>query len=142
MADPGQMTLQLERAVKRYRQWFGSYTRSGELKKVQVWLTVKEGCVEFLTLADSLKVKRARRNPRVICFVGSRNGPALAGTAEIVTDQDTLWRVYRAYWKTHPIIMALLPVSLRRQIKAGTRVVIRVRPDEPNPLAGVTAPAS
>ncbi len=33
------MTPELERVVKRYRQWFGSYKRSCELVKVQVWLT-------------------------------------------------------------------------------------------------------
>ena len=44
------MTGELERAVKRNIQWFGSYKRSGELVKVQVWLTVNNGCLEFLTL--------------------------------------------------------------------------------------------
>jgi hypothetical protein len=50
------MTPELERAVKRYRQWFGSYKKSGELIKVQVWLTINNGCIEFLTLDDSYKV--------------------------------------------------------------------------------------
>jgi hypothetical protein len=31
------MTPDLERAVKRYKQWFGSYKKSGELIKVQVF---------------------------------------------------------------------------------------------------------
>ena len=43
------MTPELERAVKRYSQWFGSYKRSGELVRVQVWLTVNNGDIEFLT---------------------------------------------------------------------------------------------
>ena len=59
------MTPELERAVKRYRQWyrqwFGSYKKSGELIQVQVWLTVNNGCIEFLMLDDSYKVKRIRR---------------------------------------------------------------------------------
>ena len=59
------MTSELERAVKRYRQWFGSYKKSGELIKVQVWLTINNGCIEFLTLDDSYKVKRLRRNSQV-----------------------------------------------------------------------------
>ena len=49
------MTPELERAVKRYRQWFGSYKKSGELIKVQVWLTVNNGFIEFLTLDDSFE---------------------------------------------------------------------------------------
>ena len=46
------MTPELERAVERYRQWFGSYKKSGELIKVQVWLIVNKGCIEFLSLDD------------------------------------------------------------------------------------------
>jgi hypothetical protein len=30
------MTPELERALKRHTQWFGSYKASGELKKIQV----------------------------------------------------------------------------------------------------------
>ena len=69
------MKPELERAVKRYKQWFGSYKKSGELVKVQVWLTVKNGYIEFLTLADSYKVKRIRRDPCVICYIGDKEGP-------------------------------------------------------------------
>jgi hypothetical protein len=69
------MTPDLERAVKRYKQWFGSYKKSGELIKVQVWLTVNNGYIEFLTLDDSYKVKRIRRDPRVICYIGDKEGP-------------------------------------------------------------------
>jgi hypothetical protein len=31
------MTLELQIALKRYTQWFGSYKTSGELKKTQAW---------------------------------------------------------------------------------------------------------
>ena len=82
------MTPELERAVKRYRQWFGSYKKSGELIKVQVWLTVNNGCIEFLTLDDSYKVKRIRRNPRAICYIGDKEGPQISGTAEIVMGRN------------------------------------------------------
>jgi hypothetical protein len=34
-------------------QWFGSYKRSGELKKIQVWLIVNQGQIEFLTRGNS-----------------------------------------------------------------------------------------
>jgi hypothetical protein len=93
------MTRELERAIKRYHQWFGSYKKSGELVKVQVWLTLNKGCIEFLTLDDSYKVKRIRRNPRVICYVGAKDGPSVPGTAEIVMGRDPIWRVYRAIGK-------------------------------------------
>ena len=87
------MTPELERAVKRYRQWFGSYKKSGELIKVQVWLTVNNGCIEFLTLDDSYKVKRIRRNPRVVCYTSDKEGPQIPGTAEIVKGRNAIWRV-------------------------------------------------
>jgi hypothetical protein len=135
------MTPELERAVKRYRQWFGSYKKSGELIKVQVWLTVNNGCIEFLTPDDSYKVKRIRRNPRVICYIGDKEGPQIPDTAEIVMGRNAIWRVYRAYWKTHPLTMPLIAFSIRRRIETRKRVLVRVHPDEPNPLAGVTDPA-
>ena len=134
------MTPELERAVERYRQWFGSYKKSGELIKVQVWLTVNNGCIEFLSLDDSYKVKRIRRNPRVICYIGDKEGPPIAATAEIVMGRDALWRVYRAYWKTHPLVMAVIALPIRRRIKTRKQVLIRVRPDEPNLLAAMTDP--
>ena len=87
------MTPELERAVKRYRQWFGSYKKSGELIKVQVWLTVNNGCIEFLTLDDSYKVKRIRRDPRVICYIGDKEGTLTLGTTEIVMGRNAIWRV-------------------------------------------------
>ena len=46
-----------------------------------------EGRIEFTTQTDSYKVKRVRCNPRVVCLIGSKEGPTISGTAEIVTDQ-------------------------------------------------------
>ena len=134
------MTAELERAVRRYKQWFGSYKKSGELKKIQVWLVVNKGRIEFTTQTDSYKVKRVRRNPRVVCFIGSKEGPTISGTAEIVTDKDAVWRGYRANWKIHPLMILFLACGIRRRIKTGRSILIRVHPDEPNPLSGVTDP--
>jgi hypothetical protein len=133
------MTPELER-VERYRQWFGSYKKSGELIKVQVWLTINNGFIEFLSLDDSYKVKCIRRDPRGVCYIGDKDGPCIPGTAEIVMGRDALWRVYRAYWKIHPVVTAVIALPIRRRIKTRKQVLIRVRPDEPNPLAGVTDP--
>ena len=132
------MTPELERALTRHTQWFGSYKKSGELVKVQVWLIVSKGQIEFLTGKNSSKVRRLRRNPRAICYVGSENGPPVAGTAQIVTERADQARVYRAYWKSHPVFM-LLGIGLRVWIEMllGNRVVVRVAPDEPNPLDGL-----
>jgi hypothetical protein len=136
------MTPELQLALKRHTQWFGSYKASGELKKIQVWLVVKGGRIEFLTPGSSYKVKRVRRNPRVICSVGSKDGPTISGTAQIITDRNEVARVYRSYWKVHPLRMAIV-IGLRVwiEILLNKRVVVRVQPDEPNPLAGLSDPA-
>lgn len=128
------MTPELEHALKRHTQWFGSYKASGELKKIQVWLLVNDGRIEFMTPGRSYKVKRVLRNPKVVCYVGSENGPAIAGRAEIIRDRGEVWRVYRNYWKTHPLTMALIGMRITIEIMAGLRVVVRTQPDEPNPL--------
>ncbi len=136
------MTPELQLALKRHTQWFGSYKTSGELKKIQVWLVVNGGQIEFLTPGSSYKVKRVQRNPRVICNVGSKDGPTVSGTAQIITDRREVARVYRSYWKVHPLRMAIV-IGLRVWIEMllNTRVVVRIQPDEPNPLAGLSDPS-
>lgn len=137
------MNAELQRALKRHMQWFGSYKASGELKKLQVFLVVNEGQIEFLTRGDSYKVKRIRRNPRVICYAGSKNGPTISGTAKIITDRSEVARVYRKYWKAQPIRMAILVgLVIWVEMLLNKRVVVQVKPDDPNPLAGLTDPAN
>jgi hypothetical protein len=135
------MTPELQRAQKRHTQWFGSYKASGELRKVQVWLVLNGGQIECLTPGSSYKVKRVRRNPRVICYVGSKDGPAISGTAQIITGSEVA-RVYRSYWKVHPVRRPIF-IGLRLWIVmlVNKRVVVRVQPDDPNHVAGLTDPA-
>ena len=114
------MTPELERAVKRHKHWFGAYKKSGELVKVQVWLTVNDGVIEFLTMDDSYKVKRVRRDPRAICYIGDQNGPSISGTAEVVMGRDAMLRVYNAYWKINPLVMTFLALPIRRRIATHT----------------------
>lgn len=135
------MMAEVEQAIKSYQQWFGSYKSSGALKKVHVWLTLNNGNIEFLSSADSYKVKRIKRNPRVISFIGSEDGPAIYGTAEIIKDQPALRRIYNGYWKTHPFLMLLLAFPISKRIKQGKQIGIRIRPDEPNPVSDITTPA-
>ena len=128
-------------AARRHIMWFGSYKQSGELKKIQVWCFLKDGNIEFLTPGDSFKAKRVRRNPTVVCYLGSENGPTVQGVAELITERAEVWRGYRAYWKTHRWMMCILGLPVRRNIRTGRQVMIRVKPSEPNPLAGSTDPA-
>ncbi|HKW35635.1 MAG TPA: pyridoxamine 5'-phosphate oxidase family protein [Candidatus Acidoferrum sp.] len=137
------MNPELQRALERHTQWFGSYKASGELKKIQVWLVVNDGQIEFLTPADSYKVKRVRRNPHVICYVGSQDGPTISGTAKIIADRIEVARVYRKYWKVHAVRMTIvIGLLIWVEMLLNKRVVVRVQPDAPNPLAGLTDPAN
>jgi len=63
-------------------------------------------------------------------------------TAQIITDRSEVARVYRCYWKVHPLRMAII-IGLRVWIEMllNKRVVVRVQPDDPNPVAGLTDPA-
>jgi general stress protein 26 len=149
------MTPELQRALKRHMQWFGSYKTSGELKKLQVFLVATNGQIEFLTRGDSYKVKRVRRNPRVVCYLGSKlafnapenlflcpAAPTISGMAKIITDPKEVARVYRKYWKAHPIRMAIvIGLVIWIEMLLNKRVVVRVQPDDPNPLAGLTDPS-
>jgi hypothetical protein len=131
------MNPDLQSAIKKHTQIFGSYTRAGELKQVRVWLTLNNGKIEFLTPSATLKAKRVSRNPRVECLIGDYR---VTGTAEIVSDKDALWRGYRAYKKAHPFIMLVIGPGIRSRINAGEQALIRITPDEPNPFAGITDP--
>ena len=72
---------------------------------------------------------------------GEPGRPTISGTAQIITDRSEVARVYRSYWKVHPLRMAIV-IGLRVWIEMllNKRVVVRVQPDEPNPLAGLTDP--
>ena len=51
--------------------------------------------------------------------------------------------VYRGYWKTHPLRMAIvIGLQLWIEMLLNKRVVVRVQPDEPNPLEGLSDPAT
>jgi hypothetical protein len=120
----------LEEFFRGGGMWFGSRTKSGEVKKVQVWCFANQGRLEFLTPGDSLKVKRARRDPRVLCWpLGSADREGHEGTAEIVTDPTAVWNGYAQYWRIHPYVMLLLFWPIRRRIQSGRQVLVRVELD-------------
>lgn len=91
-----------------------------------MWLTVNEGSIEFLTPGNSYKLKRVRRNPRVVCQVGSNESPKIVGAAEIVSDRGEVSRVHRRCWKIHPVMMALgvaLRVWIEMLLECGSKYV-------------------
>jgi PPOX class probable F420-dependent enzyme len=127
-------------AASKHKMWIGTYKKSGERTRTQVWCFIHDGKIEFLTDGESLKVKRLKRNPNVICFLGSNDGPRIEGTAEIVSDSTELQRGYAAYWKTHPFMMVILWMTIRSHIKSGRQVMVRITASGENPLAGINNP--
>jgi hypothetical protein len=106
----------------------GSY-KSGELVKVQVWLIVHSGRIEFLTGKDCTKCGDCA-GTRAICYVGSKNGRRLPELHRS-SRKKLNWHGCTGLLKT-----ALLGIGLRVWIGViGNRV--GVDPDEPNALAGV-----
>jgi PPOX class probable F420-dependent enzyme len=122
------------KAIGKHRMWFGTYTREGKLVKVQVWCYLNGDRIEFITDGGSLKVKRARRNPQVVCVLGSPDGPEVSGTAELIADRAEVWRGYQTYWKQHAASMLVLWWPIRRNIERGRQIMVRIHPQEPNPL--------
>ena len=55
-----------------------------------------------------------------------------------IRERAELMRGYRTYWKTHPVMMLLLNFVIRKNIREGRQILVRITPDEPNPIAGVT----
>jgi len=135
----------IREAIGKHRMWFGTSTRDGRLIKVQVWCFLNGDRIEFITDGHSLKVKRARRNPQVVCFLGSKCGPAVRGTAELIEDRSEVWRGYQTYWKHHTAAMVFLWWPIRRNIERGRQIMVRVRPqdetDAPNPFRADAASA-
>jgi len=70
---------ELQKAIRQYRQWFGSYKVSGELKKILVWL--HEGRIEFLTELNSYKAKRG--SERLKCARSDSSAETLAQNSMI-----------------------------------------------------------
>jgi len=121
----------IDQALSKRRMWFGSYTRAGVLKKVQVWCFPHNGNIEFITDGESLKIKRASRNPHVVCSIGSEDGPTVEGTAEVIRERAEVWRGYHTYWQDHFAMMLILFLPLRRNINSGRQVMVRVHSDVP-----------
>jgi len=69
-----------------------TFKKNGDGVKTPVWFVLHGNVVYVYTEADSWKVKRIRRNPRVrvsLCTVGGRvTGPWANGTASIIEGEE------------------------------------------------------
>ncbi|WAC93874.1 PPOX class F420-dependent oxidoreductase [Mycobacterium sp. Aquia_213] len=88
--------------VKLGAEKFASLTtfkRNGDPVAAPMWIVADGARLSMWTPADSWKVKRVRRDPRVTLAACGRTGkvppsqPVFAGTAEVITDPAEVARV-------------------------------------------------
>ncbi|MBJ8342273.1 PPOX class F420-dependent oxidoreductase [Antrihabitans sp. YC3-6] len=106
---------------------------NGQPHLVAMWYAVLDGEIWFETKAKSQKVLNLRRDDRITAMVedgqtyDSLRGVSIEGTAEIVDDYDTLFRVVVDIWEryTGPYTDDVLPLV---EAVMNKRVAVRVRP--------------
>jgi len=125
---------------------------------VAMWYAVVDGEIWFETKAKSQKAVNLRRDPTITVMIedgqtyDTLRGVSFEGTAEIVDDPDTIFRVGVSVWERYngPYSDDLKPaVDMMMNKRVGVRLVVhRTRSWDhrklglpPMPLAGSTAPA-
>lgn len=112
-----------------------TYKRSGEAVATPMWVVCDGVHLSVWTPADSWKVKRARRDPRVTLRACGRTGkidaaaPVLEGTAEVVTDPVEVSRVEALVKQKYGLefrVMTLIETVAARGRKS--RVLLRISP--------------
>ena len=111
-----------------------TFKRNGEAVSAPMWIGRDGAGVFIWTPADSWKVKRVRKNPRVLLAPSGRSGKVrngvvpLEGTAEVLTDPATVDRLQGAIRSKYGLQYYL--VTLIEKIAAGgrnkPRVILRV----------------
>jgi uncharacterized protein len=111
-----------------------TFKRNGEAVSAPMWIGRDGAGVFIWTPADSWKVKRVRKNPRVLLAPSGRSGKVrngvvpLEGTAEVITDPATVDRLQGAIRSKYGLQYYL--VTLIEKIAAGgrnkPRVILRV----------------
>jgi len=130
----------------------------GQPHLTAMWFGVLDGEIWFETKAKSQKAVNLCRDPRVTFLLedgetyDTLRGVSFEGTAEIVDDPDTIFRVGISVWERYngPYSDELKPaVEMMMNKRVGVRLVVhRTRSWDhrrlglpPMPLAGSTAPA-
>ncbi len=101
---------------------------------VAMWYAVLDGEIWFETKAKSQKTLNLRRNPTATVLIedgetyDQLRGVSIDATAEIVEDEDTLFRVCRNVWEryTGPYTDEMKPFVEQMMNK---RVAVRIRPE-------------
>ncbi len=107
-----------------------SFKRDGSGVKTPVWCAPCDGKVVVFSAADSFKVKRVRRNPRIRvakCDVrGKVLGPWQEAVCAIVEDAERQKRAYAALRSKYGIQMRVLDFFSRLAGKHNKRAVLEI----------------
>jgi uncharacterized protein len=110
-----------------------TFKKNGDGVPGPMWIAGDGDRLAIWTPADSWKVKRARRDPRVTLVPCTRSGKvddgakAVEGTAEIVSDPAVVSRVEAALKKKYGVMYSVVTL-MEKIIARGTkpRVVLRI----------------
>lgn len=110
-----------------------TYKRNGDGVATPLWIAAEGGQLLFWTPADSWKVKRVRRDPRVSMTPCSRMGkvapgaPTVGGRGQVVDDAAEVARVEAMFKRKYGLSFRVI-TTVEKLIRRGhtERVVIRV----------------
>jgi len=126
------------------RIYVATVRRDGnQSKAVPVWFALTpDHCVLIQTGQSSWIGRRVRRGSPVIVWIGSRNGPALVGSAEITNDPKLTQRIVDDYPRKY--LLARLGFFRPRQERfaAGQNLAIKITPLRDLPEGFGSAPGS
>jgi general stress protein 26 len=106
-----------------------------------VWFTAtSDGHVMIQTAPTSWKARRIRRGSPVIVWIGSRDGPAFIGKAEITNDPAVINRIDQDYPKKYWIAWAGLHRPTAERFARGEIVAIKITPVRDLPSRFASAP--
>lgn len=112
-----------------------TFKRNGDAIASPMWIARDGGHLVIWTPADTWKVKRVRRDPRVTLRPSGRTGtvkpdaPLVTGTAEVVTDADYVAHVRELIKKKYGLGFTVI-TSLEAIVARGRkpRVALRITP--------------
>lgn len=108
-----------------------TFKKNGAGVDTPVWFAESSGKLYVFTEADSFKVKRLRRNPRVQAarcgMFGALSGPWRDGHARIVTDGRLVARAYRALDKKYGWQMRLIDLLSKLAGRYDKRAILEIK---------------
>ncbi|MDG6105851.1 PPOX class F420-dependent oxidoreductase [Dactylosporangium aurantiacum] len=111
-----------------------TFKRDGSAVATPVWVAQDGDALVVTTPADSWKVKRLRRNPRVLLVPCGRTGKVrdgdrpVPGTATIITDPAVMRRMMRLVRRKYGLEYRVLQLVERVAGGRRDRVMLRITP--------------